>query len=75
MEHPYKINTSLTNAQIFYAILDRYRMYMRRGLTMRSTVDGDTLMRRNEMLIIAMARYGGHLERGAVAAITTTAPV
>ena len=74
MERPYSINESLTNAQVFYAILGRYRMYRRRGLTMRTSTEGDTLIRRNEMLIVATARYGGQLERGAVAAVTTTAP-
>lgn len=72
MQRPYKINESLTNSQIFYAILGRYRMYRRRGLTIRNSVEGDTLIRRNEMLMVAMARYGGQLERGACAAITTT---
>ena len=74
MQRPYKINESLTNAQIAYVILARYRMYRRRGLTMRTSTEGDTLIRANEMLIVAMARYGGQLERGAVCARTTTAP-
>src|SRR5690606_23139389 len=30
---PYKINESMANNQIFYAILARYRMYRRRGFT------------------------------------------
>lgn len=72
MERPYKINESLSNAQIFYAILGRYRMYRRRGLTIRTSTEGDTLIRNNEMLMVAMARYGGQLERGAVAAVTST---
>lgn len=74
MERPYKINESLTNAQIFYAILGRYRMYRRRGLVIRTSTEGDTLIRNNELLIVAMARYGGQLERGACAAVTSTAP-
>lgn len=74
MDRPYKINESLSNSEIFYAILGRYRMYRRRGLTIRNSVEGDTLIRRNEMLVVAMARYGGQLERGAAAAVTTTAP-
>lgn len=74
MERPYKINESLSNQQIFYAILGRYRMYRRRGLTMRTSTEGDTLIRNNEMLIVATARYGGQLERGACAAVTSTAP-
>ena len=74
MSTPYKINESLTNQQIFYAILARYRMYVRKGFTVRTSTEGDTLIRRNEMLIVVMGRYGGQVERGAVAGLTTTAP-
>lgn len=74
MERPYKINESLANTEVFYAVLARYRMHRRRGLTMRSSTEGDTLLRNNEMLMVAMARYGGQLERGAAGAITTDAP-
>lgn len=74
MERPYKINSNLSNAQIFYALLGGYRMYRRRGLTIRTSTEGDTLMRKNEMLIVAMARYGGQLQRGGLAAKTTDAP-
>lgn len=71
----YRINESLTNAQVFYAVLGRYRMYRRKGFTVRTSTEGDTLIRNNELLIVVMARYGGQLERGGAAAITTTAPV
>jgi hypothetical protein len=74
MGQPYKVNESLTNSQIFYAVLGRYRMYRRRGLIIRNSVEGDTLIRRNEMLLVAMARYGGQLERSACACITSDAP-
>jgi HK97 family phage major capsid protein len=74
MGRPYKINESLTNSQIFYAVLGRYRMYQRRGLTIRTSTEGDTLIRSNEMLLVVSFRYGGQLERGACAAVTSTAP-
>lgn len=74
MQRPYKINESAGNTKIFYAIMSKYRMYRRRGLSMRQSTEGSTLLRANEMLIVAMARYGGHLERGAVAAVTSNAP-
>ncbi len=74
MSRPYKINESLSNQQIFYAILARYRMYRRKGLAIRTSTEGDTLIRRNEMLIVAMARYGGQMERGAACAVVTNAP-
>lgn len=73
-DRPYKINNTLTNQEVFYAVLAKYRMYRRRGLTIRTSTEGDTLMRNNEMLIVAHARFGGQLERGACAARTTTAP-
>lgn len=74
MGRPYKINQSLTNQQIWYAVLARYRMYRRKGLTVRTSTEGDTLIRDNEMLIAVMARFGGQLERAACAALTSTAP-
>lgn len=74
MQRPYKISAALTNSQIFYAVMARYRMYRRRGLTMRTSTEGDTLIRANEMLMVCSARYGGQLERGACAAVTSTAP-
>ncbi len=74
MDRPYKINESLGNTEVFYAILARYRMYRRKGIAVRTSTEGDTLIRANEMLIAVMARYGGQLERAACAGKTTTAP-
>jgi HK97 family phage major capsid protein len=74
MGRNYAINESLTNAQIFYFIGARYRMYRRKGFTVRTSTEGATLIRDNSMLISVTARYGGQLERGACAAVTTTAP-
>ena len=74
MDRPYKVNESLGNTKIFYAIMARYRMYRRRGLSVRTSTEGSTLIRGNEMLIAVTARWGGHLERGACAAYTSTAP-
>jgi len=74
MERPYRFNNNIANNQIFYAILAHYRMYRRRGLTITSTKEGSTLVGRNEVLFVAMARYGGQLERATNAAVTVTAP-
>lgn len=63
--HPYAINGTLTNAEAFAGVLPRYRMYMRRGVTMRSTTEGKNLVRDNAMLIAARARLGGQPEDGA----------
>jgi HK97 family phage major capsid protein len=73
MQRPFKINESMANTQLFYAIMARYRMYRRKGLAVRTSTEGDTLIRANEMLITVMARYGGQLERAACAAVTSTA--
>ncbi len=73
MGRPYKISDALTNAQVFFAVLGRYRMYRRRGLTVKTSTEGDTLIRANELLLAVTARFGGQLERGAAAAVTSTA--
>ena len=75
MGRPYKINESMANTEIFYAILGRYRMYRRKGIAIATSTEGDTLMRKNALLITAMARYGGQMERGACVAKTSDAEV
>jgi len=74
MNRKYAINESLGNTELFYAILGRYRMYRRKGLAVRTSTEGDTLIRANEMLIVVQARYGGQMERAACVAITSDAP-
>ncbi len=74
MQRPYKINESLIDQQIFYAIMSKYRMFRRRGLTIQTSTEGSDLLRSNLLLMIAVARYGGQQERGATCAITTDAP-
>ena len=74
LQRSYKINESLTNAQIFYAIMGRYRLYRRKGIAIRTSTEGDTLIRNNEMLIVVMFRFGGQQERGATVGLTTNAP-
>ena len=74
MGRPYKINESLSNAQLFYAILARYRMYRRKGLTIRTSTEGQTLILGNELAIVAQTRYGGQMERGACCVVVTNAP-
>lgn len=74
MARAYKINASMTNARVFYAIMKRYRLYLRHGLELRTTEDGRTLVRRNEIMISCTARYGGQLERAAAAVFVADAP-
>lgn len=71
--HPYAIQSDMTNAQRGFANFARYRMYRRMGFTIRSTTEGKELTRKNLMLIVAKSRYGGQLEDGSAAAITSDA--
>lgn len=71
--HPYGINASFTNQQIFFGNMARYRMYRRMGLTMNVTTEGKTLVRDNLMLISARARFGGQIEDGNAFAVMTDA--
>ena len=65
MGHPYKISGALANTEVFFAVMARYRMYRRRGLTVRMSTEGDTNIRNNVLLICATARFGGRFERSA----------
>ena len=73
-EHPYAVVDAMANTQLFFANMARYRLYRRLGLTIRSTGEGRDLVRRNMWLITARARFGGQLEDGLAAAVSTTAP-
>lgn len=67
--HPYKINDQLTNRQQFFGVMPRYRMYRRLGMTTKVTTEGDYLARRNLMLLVARARFGGQIEDGSAFAV------
>jgi hypothetical protein len=76
MQQPYAIaGTSQTNAKISYCNYKRYRMYRRLGASFRTTTEGKTLVIANNMLLTMRARFGGQLETGSAAAISTTAAV
>lgn len=65
----YAINSTLTNNQIGFCCLNRYRLYRRQGLELRVARDGDWgLIRSNKQGIALRARYGGALEKGAAMA-------
>lgn len=69
--HGFSIVDTMANTQSFFANLARYRMYRRLGMTMNITTEGRELTLRNKMLITARARYGGRLEDGLAAAVTS----
>jgi HK97 family phage major capsid protein len=70
-DHGFSIVDTMANTQGFFANLARYRMYRRLGMSMNMTTEGRELTLRNKMLITARARYGGRLEDGLAAAVTT----
>ena len=73
LNRPYAIQGDLTNSQIFFGVMPRYRMYRRLGLTMRSSTEGSTLIRANKLLVTARGRFGGQIEDGTAFAVTTNA--
>jgi HK97 family phage major capsid protein len=72
MGHKYGISTAMANTQAFFANMARYRMYRRLGLTVKATTEGQTLVRKNLLMISARSRWGGQLEDGAAAAYSST---
>lgn len=72
MGHKYAIVEAMANTQAFFANMARYRMYRRLGITVRATTEGQTLVRKNLLMISARARWGGQLEDGGAAAYSST---
>jgi len=71
LDQPYKIQGSLTNSQIGYANLGYYRMYRRLGFNVRMETAGNYLATRNLRLIVVRMRYGGRMELGGAAALSS----
>ena len=70
-QHGYSIVDTIANTKAYFANLARFRMYRRLGLTMNMTTEGRELTLRNKMLITARARFGGRLEDGGAASVST----
>lgn len=71
----YAVNGSLTNAQIGYFCMNRYRMYRRQGLQVVTATQDWTLIRQNKMGIVVRARFGGALELAAAGTKITAGQV
>lgn len=70
--HPYRVCSSLDNAQIAGVCINRFRLYRRAGLEVRIVTEDASLARANTQLIVVRARFGGAMEQaGAMVAITT----
>jgi HK97 family phage major capsid protein len=65
---PHRIENALSNRVAAVCAMNRYRMYRRKGMEIRTSFEGDTLLRNNEILIVMFARYGGQLYDAAAAA-------
>lgn len=70
----YAISGALTNAQIGYFCMNRYRMYRRQGLEVAFVAGTDWgLVRENKQGIALRSRWGGKLEKAAAGAKCTDA--
>lgn len=68
---PFAIEQNTANTKAFFANLKRYRLYRRLGLTVRTSTEGKETIRKNQLLMVVRARYGGQLEDGGAAAVMT----
>jgi HK97 family phage major capsid protein len=59
--YDHKISNDIGNSVAGFACLAKYRMYRRAGLEIRWEQGGTTLARRNMILLVFRARYGGRL--------------
>lgn len=65
--------SGMTNSQVGFAQLGGYRWYRRQGVQFGLETAGKTLTLTNTNLVYGRTRNGGKLERGAYAAVMTTA--
>tara|TARA_R110000824_G_scaffold120382_5_gene275671 strand:- start:11430 stop:13064 length:1635 start_codon:yes stop_codon:yes gene_type:complete len=69
--HPYKISEQQGNTKVWFANLRHYRMYRRLGLNIRVETGGKELATKNLSLIVVRMRYGGKMEQGGAASVST----
>lgn len=69
--HSYKINEEQGNTKVWFANLRHYRMYRRLGLNIRVETGGKELATKNLSLIVVRMRYGGKMEQGGAASVST----
>lgn len=71
--HNVKIQNDMGNSDVFFANLRYYRMYRRLGLNIRVETGGKELAQKNLKLVVVRMRFGGQLEQGGAAAVTSDA--
>lgn len=70
---PYLVQNDIANTKIGYFCLKKYRLWRRSGFTFEITMEGESLMRRNEALLVARGRYAGKFVDVNAGAVTTDA--
>ena len=61
LEYPYRIDNALANTRTCFASLAKFRLYRRQGMEVRWVTEGETLARKNTVLLVVNARYGGRV--------------
>lgn len=73
-DRSWKIQTDLANTKGFFGDLKKYRMYVRKGMSIEVNTQGNYLQRRNLALITARMRVGGRVMLPSSFATVTTFP-
>ena len=71
---PYAISAAMSNSQLFFGDLMKYRMYRRKGMGIEMHTQGSYLARRNLVLLVARGRMGGRVMLGSSFGVVTDAP-
>jgi HK97 family phage major capsid protein/HK97 family phage prohead protease len=58
---PHRINQSISNGDIAYGALAKYRMYRRQGFEIRWITEGVELARRNTVMLVVRGRFGAQV--------------
>lgn len=74
LNHPHKINETITSAKMGFFCMNRFKGYRRAGFEVRVESGGATLAYKNQESIIVRARYGGQLSLSAAGAIIDDLP-
>ena len=71
---PVAVQNNIANTNMAFVALMKYKLYRRRGWSLRTVTEGQTLALKNTILMVGRARFGGKLSDGAAMSVITTAP-
>ncbi len=74
LNRPWSVQNTMTNAQVAFGDLSKYRLWRRLGMEMRVSDQGQTLMLENSILVMLRSRWAGRLLIGEAFATMTSAP-